>query len=32
MSNGLLTIGGITREAIRLFMNSNAFIGNIEKQ
>ncbi len=32
MSNTLLTIGGITREAIRLFMNSNAFIGNIEKQ
>ncbi len=32
MSNVLLTIGGITREAIRLFMNSNAFIGNIEKQ
>ena len=32
MSNQLLTIGGITREAIRLFMNSNAFLGNIEKQ
>lgn len=32
MANQLLTIGGITREAIRLFMNSNAFIGNIEKQ
>lgn len=32
MANTLLTIGGITREAIRLFMNSNAFIGNIEKQ
>lgn len=32
MANVLLTIGGITREAIRLFMNSNAFIGNIEKQ
>ena len=32
MANSLLTIGGITREAIRLFMNSNAFIGNIEKQ
>lgn len=32
MANTLLTIGGITREAIRLFMNSNAFIGNIDKQ
>jgi hypothetical protein len=32
VANTLLTIGGITREAIRLFMNSNAFIGNIEKQ
>ncbi len=32
MANSLLTIGGITREAIRLFMNSNAFIGNIDKQ
>jgi len=32
VANSLLTIGGITREAIRLFMNSNAFIGNIEKQ
>jgi P22 coat protein - gene protein 5 len=32
MANTLLTIGGITREAIRLFVNSNAFIGNIPKQ
>jgi hypothetical protein len=32
VANTLLTIGGITREAIRLFMNSNAFIGNIDKQ
>jgi hypothetical protein len=32
VANSLLTIGGITREAIRLFMNSNAFIGNIDKQ
>lgn len=32
MANTLLTIGGITREAIRLFMNSNAFIMNIDKQ
>lgn len=32
MANTLLTIGGITREAIRLFMNSNAFLMNIDKQ
>lgn len=30
--NVLLTIGGITREAVRLFMNSNAFIGNVNTQ
>lgn len=30
--NTLLTIGGITREAVRLFLNSNAFIGNINRQ
>lgn len=32
MSNTLLTLGGITKAAIMLFMNSNAFIGNITKQ
>ena len=30
--NTLLTIGGITRRAIMLFLNSNAFIGNIDRQ
>lgn len=30
--NTLLTIGGITRRAIMLFLNSNAFIGNISRQ
>lgn len=32
MANELLTIDMITREAIMLFRNSNAFIQNIEKQ
>lgn len=32
MANTLLTIGGITRRAVMLFLNSNAFIGNITKQ
>ena len=32
MANTLLTIGGITRRAIMLFLNSNAFIGNITRQ
>lgn len=31
-SNVLLTIGGITKRAIMLFLNSNAFIGNITRQ
>lgn len=30
--NNLLTIQQITREAVRLFMNSNAFIKSIDKQ
>jgi len=30
--NVLLTIGGITRRAVMLFLNSNAFIGNINRQ
>ena len=32
MSNSLLTIGMITREAVRLWKNSNAFIQNIDRQ
>lgn len=32
MANTLLTIGGITREAVMLFRNSNAFLGNIPRQ
>lgn len=32
MSNNLLTTSAITRMAIRLFINSNAFIKNIRKQ
>ena len=32
MSNQLLTIGGITKRALMLFLNSNAFIGNISRQ
>src|ERR1700743_594831 len=32
MSNSLLTISMITREAVILFMNSNAFLGNIDRQ
>lgn len=31
-NNQLLTIGGITKEAIRLFRNSNAFLMNINRQ
>lgn len=31
-TNSLLTISMITREAVRLFKNSNAFIGNIDQQ
>lgn len=30
--NSLLTLGGITKEAIRLFRNSNAFLMNIDTQ
>lgn len=32
MSNTLLTLNQITREAVRLFRNSNAFIGSIDRQ
>lgn len=32
MANSLLTISDITRESIILFMNSNAFLGNIDTQ
>lgn len=32
MSNSLLTISMITREAVRLFQNTNAFIQNIDRQ
>lgn len=32
MSNSLLTINMITREAVRLWKNSNAFLQNIDKQ
>lgn len=30
--NVLLTLGGITKRAVMLFLNSNAFIGNIDRQ
>ena len=32
MSNSLLTLGGITREAVRLWKNSNAFLNSIDRQ
>ena len=32
MANSLLTISMITREAIELFVNSNAFLKNIDRQ
>ena len=32
MANALLTINSITREAVEIFVNSNAFIKNIERQ
>ena len=32
MANEILTISMITREAIELFVNSNAFIKNIDRQ
>ena len=32
MANSLLTIGMITREAVEIFVNSNAFIKNIDRQ
>lgn len=32
MANALLTIGGITREALRIFKNTNLFLKNIDTQ
>lgn len=32
MANTLLTLGGITREALRLWKNSNAFLQSIDRQ
>ncbi len=32
MANGLLTTSKITREAVRLFVNSNMFIQNVDRQ
>lgn len=32
MANSLLTLGGITREAVRLWQNTNAFIQSIDRQ
>lgn len=32
MANSLLTIGGITREALRIFKNTNLFLRNIDTQ
>lgn len=32
MANSLLTINSITREAVEIFVNSNAFIKNIDRQ
>ncbi len=32
MANTLLTLGGITREAVRLWKNSNAFLQSIDRQ
>ncbi|MGV2464499.1 UNVERIFIED_CONTAM: P22 phage major capsid protein family protein, partial [Pseudomonas aeruginosa] len=32
MANSLLTIDMITREALRLFINSNAFLKNVDRQ
>lgn len=32
MANSLLTISMITREALRLFVNSNAFLKNVDRQ
>lgn len=32
MANALLTLGGITREAVRLWKNSNAFLNSIDRQ
>ncbi len=31
MSNTLLTLNQITKEAVRLFRNTNAFIGSIDR-
>ena len=32
MSNSILTLGGITKEAVRLWKNSNAFLQSIDRQ
>ncbi len=32
MANSLLTLGGITKEAVRLWKNSNAFLQSIDRQ
>ena len=32
MPNTLLTLGGVTKSTLRLFLNSNAFLKNIDKQ
>ena len=32
MANSLLTLNAITREAIRLFVNTNAFVRNLDRQ
>ncbi len=32
MANTLLTLNQITKEAVRLFRNTNAFIGSIDRQ
>ena len=32
MANSLLTVNMITREAIELFLNSNAFLQSIDRQ
>lgn len=32
MANGLLTTSAITREAVRLFVNSNMFLRNVDRQ
>ena len=32
MANNLLTIGQITKEALAIFRNSNAFVANVDRQ